>query len=89
MEAGITVEEACAHKVIGTDEDFQRQCNEDGTVKSHPKTTTITLKNNSTKTVTVNNVHLQVAVACVLALILITIGLLISKHFKNTKRNNQ
>lgn len=68
MQEGISLEEACAKNVVGTEEDFERTCNPDGTVKSQSKTTTFTLKNDDTKSVTINNTYLYIGIALVLVL---------------------
>ena len=82
MEEGISIDEACARNVIGTQEDFERSCNPDGTVKSQPKTTTFTLKNDDTKSITIDNTHLYIAATFVLVLFVILAAFLIRKILK-------
>jgi hypothetical protein len=84
MNEGITINEACANNVIGTKEDFERLCNKDGTVKSQPKTTTFTLKNDSTKSITVVDTHLQIGLAIFFLLAAVIIGL-IARKLTSTK----
>jgi hypothetical protein len=79
MNEGISLEEACANNVVGTEEDFERSCNKDGTVKSQTKTTTFTLKNDSTKSFTINDTHLQIGIVVILALVIAIVGLIIRK----------
>lgn len=82
MNEGITVYEACANNVVGTKNDFERLCNKDGTVKSQQKTTTFTLKNDSAKSFTVNDTHLQIGMGLILLVILAVVGLIIHKLIK-------
>ena len=82
MEEGISIDEACARNVIGTQEDFERSCNPDGTVKIQPKTTTFTLKNDDTKSITIDNTHLYIAATFVLVLFVILAAFLIRKILK-------
>lgn len=74
-ETGITVTEACRNHVM-SDEDFARTCNADGTLKNQ-STTTFTLKDDSSKSITVNNavlyaagIGLLLAIACVIILLI-------------------
>jgi hypothetical protein len=79
MNEGISLDETCANNVVGTKEDFERVCNNDGTVKSQPKTTTFTLKNDITQSVTINTTHLQIGLSVILLLAIAIIGLIIWK----------
>jgi hypothetical protein len=54
MDKGISIDEACRMRAMSP-EDLSRSCNEDGSVKEQKQTTTIYLKNNETKSITVNN----------------------------------
>lgn len=83
-EHGISADEACRAHVL-TEQDFARMCNEDGSLKSQPKTTTITLKDSPSKTFTVDSTILYASMA-VLALVLVGVVLLLVRHHKNTKK---
>jgi archaellum component FlaG (FlaF/FlaG flagellin family) len=84
MDEGISLDEACAKNVIGTQEDFERSCNPDGTVKSQPETTTFTVKNDSANSVTVENAQLQIAIVGVVILAVVIAAVCIWK-LKNKK----
>lgn len=86
MNEGISLEEACSKGLIGTEEDFERNCNEDGTVKEHPETTTFSLKDDSSKSVTIDNTHLQAAIVGITVLAIVLLGLLVRKIIKRNKR---
>lgn len=86
MEKGISIEEACKDNLIGTEEDFQANCNPDGTVKQHPKTTTFTLKNDETKSVTIDNTYLYLAGLGFLLLVAVAVFLIIRRLFKKKAR---
>jgi hypothetical protein len=85
MDKGISVDEACSRRVIGSDEDFQRLCNEDGSVKQHPKTTTFSLKNDPSKTVVINDAYLHIGLAVAALLLLVGTALLAKKLFRSGK----
>lgn len=74
---GISAEEAC-RKHAYTPEDYKNACNDDGSLKTHSKTTTFTLKNDETKSVTVNNSVIQ-ATAIAIFLIAMTSIVLLTK----------
>lgn len=82
MQEGISLEEACASHVIGTQEDFERSCNPDGTAKSQSNTTTFTLKNDDTMPITVINTHLYITAGLVLVLLAILATFLVRKKLK-------
>lgn len=84
MEEGISLDEACAKRVIGTKEDFDRSCNPDGTVKTHTDTTTFSLKN-SDISITVNNTYLQISGAVVVIAVVILVVCIIKKLKRKTK----
>lgn len=87
MDEGITLEEACSLGVVGTKEDFELNCNEDGTVKERPETTTFSIKGHPDKSITVNDAHLQIAIIAIPVLILLVVALIIYKIRKRrTKR---
>ena len=87
MNEGISLDEACANNVVGTQEDFfERLCNEDGSVKIQPKTTTFTLKNDNTKSFTINDTHLQIGLAVVLVIVIAVVGLIIRKLIRRKVR---
>jgi hypothetical protein len=76
MNPGISSDEACRTHSL-TAEDFARMCNSDGSLKNQTGTTTFTLKDDASKTLTVNNTVLYtsaamlvVAVACVILLLI-------------------
>lgn len=83
---GISLDEACAARVIGTSEDFDRNCNEDGTVKEHPKTTTFTLRDNDAASITIRDSYLHAGLVALLLLVVVVIFLLMRARFnkKNT-----
>lgn len=84
MEEGITIEEACATNSIGTPEDFELNCNPDGTVKNHTKTTTFSLRN-SDNSVTIKNTYLQIGLSVAVITIIVMVGLVIRKMKQRTR----
>lgn len=82
-EAGITIDEACANNVIGTEEDFERNCNPDGSVKKQSETTTISLKN-SDKSVTLDNAYIQFGLAVAVVTVLLILGIIIRKKSRKS-----
>ena len=81
MEQGISIEEACETNSIGTEKDFELNCNEDGTVKQQYVTTTVSLKD-SDSSVTVNSTQLYIMGTLVIIVAVLVIGLLIRKITK-------
>lgn len=79
MEKGISLDEACAKNQIGTREDFERNCNPDGSVKQHFQTTTFSLKNDESKSITVDNSYLYIASVAALILVVIVVYLVSRK----------
>lgn len=79
MQDGITIEEACARNVIGTEEDFNRNCNPDGTVKAQTETTSLYLKNDSSSQVTINNYYLYIGLILTFTILLITLAIIFHK----------
>jgi len=79
---GISAEEACSANVIGTEEDFVRLCNPDGSLKKQEKTTTFHLKNDDTKSVTVKDSYIHLAGIAVIILLVVGVVLLIRKFKK-------
>ncbi len=74
-ETGISLGEACRNHALAN-EDFARQCNADGSIKNQ-STTTFTLKDNPSKSITMNNavlyavgVGLILVIACVVILLI-------------------
>lgn len=84
MEKGISIDEACARNVIGTREDFERNCNPDGTVKTYTDTTTFSLKN-SGSSVTINNTYLQIGGAVTVIAVIVLLALVIKKLKRRSK----
>lgn len=76
MEQGISIDEACAINAIGTQEDFERSCNPDGTVKERAETTTISIKN-SDESVTIPTAYLQIGLGLVIVLTVLAVILIV------------
>ncbi len=83
MENGISADEACRTHSLTTD-DFARMCNPDGTLKNQPGTTTITLKNDPSKSLTVNNTILYTSAAALVVVVVCVVVLLV-KHKRKKK----
>ena len=84
MQKGISVEEACARRVIGNEEDFERSCNPDGTAKSQTNTTTFSLKD-SGATITLNNTYLYIGGAAAIVVAIVLLVVVINKLARRTK----
>lgn len=84
MNEGISVEEACAGNVIGTREDFERNCNPDGTVKQHADTTTFSLKGTDTS-ITIDNTYLWIGGTTLAIMALILVVVVIKKQTQKAK----
>ena len=83
MEPELTAEQACQEHSLSP-EDFARTCNEDGTLKNGQKTTTFTLKSDSSKSITVNDTVLQGALVSVV-LVVIVAAVLFFRRRKSRK----
>lgn len=87
-EPEMTPNDACRMHAL-TQEDFARMCNEDGSLKSQTKTTTFSLKDDPSKTITSitldNNVLYGVGVLFVLV-VAGAIVLFIRRHNKTKKK---
>ncbi|HTE57912.1 MAG TPA: hypothetical protein VK694_04145 [Verrucomicrobiae bacterium] len=83
-EQGISLEEACETNAIGTAQDYQRNCNPDGTVRTEPKETTLIVPGSSNRSVSVQNTLLYSGVGFVALLIAIILGLS-ARHFLKKK----
>ncbi|MGB4758557.1 MAG: hypothetical protein WBP26_00705 [Candidatus Saccharimonadales bacterium] len=81
---GISIDEACARKVIGTQEDFERNCNPDGTVKNQSQTATSTQTSSSTSPAA-NNTNLYIAISVGLILVACALALVVRKLSKKKK----
>jgi|GEM_PF-3028218 len=79
MNEGITAEQACKDQSL-TSEDFARMCNEDGTLHSNSGTTTFTLMNDESRSITVNNNDLLLAAGGLFVLIVVGIVLFVRKR---------
>ena len=79
-ETGITPEEACRYHAV-SDESFASMCNADGSLKTQ-STTTFSLKNNPSKSITVNNAVLYAAGVGLILVIACVITLLIKRRSK-------
>lgn len=79
-EQGISLEEACETNTIGTSQDYQRNCNPDGTVRTQAKETTLILPNRDNRSVTIRNTYLYSAAASVALVCVIVLGLT-ARHF--------
>ena len=84
MDEGISLDEACATGLIGTEEDFALNCNPDGTAKEYAETTTFTIKGTD-MSFTIQNTHLQIAGV----LVLLFVGYIISRIIKSIKRRRK
>lgn len=78
MNEGISTEEACKLRAIGTKEDFERLCNPDGTVKKQLESTTISIKDTD-YSITVPNIALQTFAMIIVTLAIIAVYLLTRK----------
>jgi hypothetical protein len=83
MNNGISSDEACRTNSL-TAEDFARMCNPDGSLKHQQSTTTFTLKDDSSKSLTVNNNVLYMS-AIVLAVVAIGVAALLIKRWRKRK----
>ena len=81
MDDGISSSEACRTHSL-TAEDFARMCNSDGSLKNQPGTTTFTLKDDSSKSLTVNNNVLYLSVAVLVLVVGCVIVLLVKRRRK-------
>jgi hypothetical protein len=82
MQEGISLEEACVKHAVGNQDDFERNCNPDGTVKKHSETTTFTLNNDENMSVTINNTYLYIAIVGISLIALIVTLLVVRKILK-------
>lgn len=71
MNTGISLDETCRMHVL-SEEDFASMCNADGSVKQQPGTTTFSLKDDPSKSTTIDNtalysfgVVIMIAIACI------------------------
>lgn len=80
MNTGISSEEACRTHLL-TAEDFARMCNPDGSLKSQQSTTTFTLKDDPSKSLTINNTVLYISAALVLVIVCV-VALLVRRRHK-------
>ena len=78
MNEGISLNEACFAGAL-TEESFNYLCKDDGSVKTQPETTTIHLKNDPSKSVTVQILHLQIGAIIVSILVIVGIVFLVKK----------
>lgn len=84
-ETGISVDEACANNVIGTKEDFEQNCNPDGTVKQYSENTTLSSKK-SDNNVSVDNTYLKIGLSVVFITLFVLVAIIIRKvRHKKTK----
>lgn len=83
MNNGISADEACRTHSL-TAEDFARMCNPDGSLKNQQSTTTFTLKDDPSKSLTVNNNTLYVS-AIVLTVVVVGVGVLLIKRWRKRK----
>ena len=74
MESGISITEACRTRSLEK-EDFARTCNEDGSVKQEHRTT-FSLKDDPTKTITIDNNILYISGGAAILLVITAIVLL-------------
>lgn len=85
MNEGISADEACRARAL-TQEDFVRMCNEDGSLKGQTQTTTFSLKNDDSKSTTMDNTALQVGLAGIVLLVVVIAYILIRKRRLNKKQ---
>jgi hypothetical protein len=83
MEQELTAEQAC-HGHLLAPEDYARMCNQDGSLKSQSKTTTLTIKNTPAKSVTIDNT-VFVATIVAISLLLVIAGVLLFRWRKRKK----
>lgn len=83
-ENGISAAEACRMRAV-SDEDFARMCDEDGSLKNQSNTTTFSLKDDPSKTVTIDNTVLY-AVGIGLVLVLACVAILLVRRRGKKKR---
>jgi hypothetical protein len=83
MNEELTAEEECRNHLLAA-EDFPRMCNEDGSLKTQAHNTTFTVKNDNSKSITINNTALQAALV-VAVLIMAVLAILIIKQHLNKK----
>lgn len=81
MDTGISADEACRNHVL-TEDDFARMCNPDGSLKNHPGTTTFTLKDGPSRSLTVNNNIMFASAAALAIVVACTVVLLIRRGRK-------
>lgn len=79
MNEGISANEACQRQAL-SEEDFARMCNDDGSIKSQPQTTTFFLKDEPNASVTVNNTVLQLTLAAAVLLVVILLVAMVKKY---------
>jgi cell division protein FtsL len=88
MNEELTAEEACRNHLL-TAEDFARTCNEDGSLKTQAHSTTFTVKNDKSKSITINNTALQVALVVAVLIMAVLTTLLIKHHLNKNKTKHK
>jgi len=83
-EPELTPREACRTHAL-TQQDFAQICNADGSLKSQSQTTTFSLKDDPSKTITVNNSVLYISGALLIMLLIGTVILHVW-HYNKKKR---
>ena len=82
-DKGISSDEACRMHVLAA-EDFARMCNKDGSLKTQPSTTTFYVKDDPSKSITIDNNVLYVS-AFVFALLIAGAVVLVVRRLKKKK----
>lgn len=80
MNTGISADEACRTHSL-TEQDFARICNPDGSLKNE-QNTTFTLKDNPSRSVTVNNNVLYGSIAILGLIVLCVVALTLKRRNK-------
>jgi hypothetical protein len=76
MDTGISSDEACRIHAL-TEEDFARMCNKDGSLKHQSSTTTFSLKDDPSKSITINNTVLYISAAALVLVVLCVVILFV------------
>ncbi len=81
MNNGISLSEACRLRVLAQ-EDFAKECNEDGTIKNQSHSTTFTVKDNGALSFTVNNTVMRLTLAGVIIAVIV-VGVLLFRRLRD------
>jgi len=84
-EPELSPAEACRTHSL-TQQDFAQMCSADGSLKSQRRTTTFSLKNDPSKTITVDNVVLYIAGGLLLVILIGAVVLFVRHRNKKKKK---